>query len=97
MIFGGPKAHATKRLIKLAAREVYTAAPVVPTYLRWSESAITFDRADHPDHVPYLGRLPLVVMSIVAKKHLSRVLMDGWSRLNILYVDTLDALGIKQL
>ena len=48
MIFGGSTAYDSKRRQKLARREVYTAEPTVPTFLRWSESAITFDQTDHP-------------------------------------------------
>ena len=40
------------------------------------------------------GCYPLVVDPIVRKKHLTKVLMDGGSGLNILYVDTLDAMRI---
>jgi hypothetical protein len=28
------------------------AEPVTPAFLRWSESAITFDRSDHSSSVP---------------------------------------------
>ena len=38
------------------------------------------------------GRYLLVVDPIVRKKHLTKVLMDGGSGLNILYVDTLNAM-----
>ena len=68
MIFGGSVAYDSKRRQKLTHREVYTADPAVPTFLRWSESAITFDRTDHPDTVPHLGRYPLVVDPIVGPK-----------------------------
>lgn len=91
-----PKAQTTKRHIKLAEREVYVAAPTVPSYLQWSESVITFDRANHPDHVPHQGRLPLVIMPIIGKKRLSRVLMDRGNGLDIVRADTLNALGIKR-
>jgi len=37
-----------------------------------------------------------VVDPIIGTKHLSRVLMDGGSSLNILYVDTLDTMGIDR-
>lgn len=94
MIFGGPEAHMTKHQVMLVTREVYAAVLAIPTYLRWLESAITYDSTDHPDHVPHPGRNLLVVMPIVGRKRLSRVLMDGGSGLNILYTDTLDALSI---
>ena len=39
-------------------------------------------------------RYPLVIDPIVHKKRLTKVLMDGGSGFNILYVDTLDAMHI---
>ena len=69
---------------------------VVPSFLSWSESPITFDQRDHPSHVVRLGGYPLVVDPIVHKKRLTKVLMDGGSGLNILYVDTLDAMHIPR-
>jgi len=58
--------------------------PAAPTYLRWSESTITFDRTNHPEGIPQPGRYPLVVDPIVNIKQLSKVLMDGGSVLNIM-------------
>ena len=52
MIFGGSAAYESRRKQKLTAREINAAAPATPTYLRWSETAITFDRSNHPDHIP---------------------------------------------
>ena len=42
------------------------------------------------------GRYPLVIDPIVRKKCLTKVLMDGGSGLNILYIDTLDAMPIPR-
>ena len=42
------------------------------------------------------GRYPLVIDPIVHKKHLTKVLIDRGSGLNILYVDTLDAMRIPR-
>jgi hypothetical protein len=67
-----------------------------PAFLRWSRSAITFDRSDHPDSIPHLGQYPLVVDPIIDKKCLSKVLMNGGSSLNIMYVEMLDAMGINR-
>ena len=39
---------------------------------------------------------PLVIDPIIHKKHLTKVLIDGGSSLNILYVDTLDAMRIPR-
>ena len=55
MIFGGSVAYNSKRRQKVACREVYMAQPATPPFLRWSESAITFDRIDHPDTIPHPG------------------------------------------
>ena len=60
------------------------------------ESLITFNQRDHPSHIVRPGCYPLIVDPIVCKKHLTKVLMDGGSDLNILYVDTLDAMCIPQ-
>ncbi|XP_066392689.1 uncharacterized protein [Miscanthus floridulus] len=96
MIFEGSTAYDSKRQQMLARREVYTTEPATPAFLRWSESAITFDRTDHPDSIPQPGRYPLVVDPIVGTKRLTKVLVDGDSGLNILYAKTLDAMGIDQ-
>ena len=52
MIFIGSAAYDSKHRQKLARHEVYTVEPATPTFLQWSESAITFDRTDHPESVP---------------------------------------------
>ena len=75
-------------------REAYAIETAVPSFLSWSESPITFDQRDHPSCVTRPGRYPLVIDPIIHKKHLTKVLMDGGSGLNILYVDTLDAMHI---
>ena len=51
MIFGGSAAYDSKRHQKLTHREVYTVEPAAPSFLRWSESAITFDWTDHPKSI----------------------------------------------
>ena len=97
MIFEGSAAYDSKRRQKVARREVYTIEPATPTFLRWSESAITFDRTDHQDSVPHLGRYPLMVDLIIGSKRLTKVLMDGGSGLNIMYAKTLDEMGVDRM
>ena len=75
-------------------REACAAETAVPSFLTWSESLVTFEQRDHPSHVMRPGRYPLIVDPIVHKKHLTKVLMDRGSNLNIIYVDTLDAMHI---
>ncbi|XP_066323293.1 uncharacterized protein [Miscanthus floridulus] len=68
----------------------------VPSFLSWSESPITFDQRDHPSHVARPGCYPLIIDPIIHKKCLTKVLMDGGSGLNTLYIDTLNAMCIPQ-
>ena len=94
MIFGGSNAIWSKCQHKARYREACVAETAIPSFLSWSESSITFDQRDHPSHVARPGRYPLVVDPIVRQKRLTMVLMDGGSGLNILFVDTLDAMCI---
>jgi len=96
MIFRGSAAYDSKHHQKLTCCETYTAKPAMPTFLRWSESTITFDRTDHPESVLQPGRYLLMVDPIIGTKWLSKVLMDEGSGLNIMYVETLDAMGIDR-
>ncbi|KAI4987190.1 hypothetical protein ZWY2020_019990 [Hordeum vulgare] len=70
------------------------ATPSTPTFLKWSQTAITFDQSDHPAHVPTPGRKALVVDPVVEGVRLRKVLMDGGSGLNIMYAGTLKGMGI---
>jgi len=67
----------------------------MPSYLKWSESAITFDRQDHPELIPNPRSYPLIVDPIIAETRLTKVLMDGGRGLNILYAETLALMGIS--
>ena len=96
MIFGGPEAYGSKHRQKLTRQEVYKAEPTTPAFLKWLGSPITFDRSDHLDSVAHPGRYPLVVDPIISMKRLSKVLMDRGSGLNIMYAETLDAMGIDR-
>ena len=94
MIFGGSDAVWSKRQHKVRYREACAAESAIPSFLSWSESVITYDQRDHPSHITRPRRYPLIVNPIVRKKRLMKVLMDGGSGLNILYIDTLDAMRI---
>jgi hypothetical protein len=52
MIFDGSPARPSRRCEKLIRREVFNADTGKSSYLKWSKVLITFDRNDHPDHVP---------------------------------------------
>jgi hypothetical protein len=77
MIFGGSRARPSRRREKLIRREVMNADVATPSYLKWSEVPITFDRKDHPDIVPQPGSYPLVVAPLFKSRRIHKVLMDG--------------------
>jgi hypothetical protein len=98
MIFGGLMAYKSSCRQKLIAREVNATAlcEAVPAFLKWPETAITFDKKDHLDHIPQPRHFPLVVYPIIGKTRLSQVLMDGGSGINLLYAETYNAMGLSR-
>jgi hypothetical protein len=52
MIFGGSPARPSRWREKLIRQEVFNADVAKPSYLKSSEVLVTFDRKDHPDHMP---------------------------------------------
>jgi hypothetical protein len=95
MIYGGQVANASARHRKQERREVCSVKVAAPVYLDWSDKSITFDQGDHPDRVPSPGKYPLVVDPVIGNVRLTKVLMDGGSSLNIIYVETLGLLRIN--
>jgi hypothetical protein len=94
LIFGGPTVDMSSRQRKRERHEVLAAEKAPPSFLDWSEDAITFGREDHPNRIPNPGQYPLVVNPVIGNARFSKVLMDGGSSLNILYTHTLRLLGI---
>jgi hypothetical protein len=84
MIFGRSPARPSRRREKLIWREVFNADVAKPSYLKWMEVPITFDRKDHPDHVPQPGSYPLVVAPLFKSRRIHKILMDGGSGINVL-------------
>ena len=68
----------------------------VPKYLDWSEHPITFSRADQWADIPYPGRFPLVLDLTIRNVRFKKVLIDGGSALNILFVEALTELGLTK-
>jgi hypothetical protein len=95
-IYGGPGFYESRRKQKLIAQEIMAVSPATPEYLKWSKVPITFDHSDHPDFVPKLGRYPLIVCPIIKDVKLNRVLMDGGSSLNTLFLKTFDEMGLSR-
>jgi hypothetical protein len=85
----------SSRQRKRERHKVLAAEKAPPSFLDWSEDAITFSREDHPNRIPNPGQYPLVVDPVIGNARFSKVLMDGGSSLNILYAHTLRLLGIR--
>jgi hypothetical protein len=95
-IFGGPDSYESKRKHKFIAREVMAVSPATHKYLKWSEVPITFDQSDHLNFIMRLGRYPLIVDPIIENIKLNRVLIDGTSSLNIVFLKTFDQMGLPR-
>jgi hypothetical protein len=72
MIFGGSLARPSRRRRKLFQREVMKVDIASPSYLKWSEVPITFDRKDHPDNIPQPRSYPLVVALLFKSRRIQR-------------------------
>ena len=86
--------HIPKRRRKSALRDVYAVEPVAPKFNPWSACPITFDHRDHPTSIRHGGSAALVLDPIIDGYHLTRVLMDSGSSLNLIYQDTVHKMGI---
>ena len=86
--------HIPKREQKCALRDVYALELVAPKFNPLSSCPITFDCRDHPTSIRHGGFAALVLDPIIDRFHLTRVLMDGGSSLNLLYQDTVRKMGI---
>ena len=97
-MFGGLTSAKSRRDWKLTARRVLAvnAGDVVanPSYRPWLEVPITFSRADQWVDIPYTGRFPLVLDATIRKVLFRKVLIDGGSALNLLFVGALKELGL---
>jgi hypothetical protein len=100
LIFGGPTVDMSNSQRKRERHEVLAAEKAPPSFLDWSEDAITFSHEDHPNRIPNPGQCPLVVDPVIGNTRFSKVLMDGGSSLNILYAvfqDSDGRIGLDQL
>jgi hypothetical protein len=71
LIFGGPTVDMSTRQRKRERHEVLAAERAPPSFLSWSEDAITFSREDHLNRIPNPGQYPLVV------DHWERAVLKG--------------------
>jgi hypothetical protein len=89
MIVGSLKSSASRRRYCKDNREIHLIHTKPSKPLHWSEQPLTFSRANYWVHIPNPGSYPLIVESIVEGTLLPQTLIDGGSRLNVIFVDTL--------
>jgi hypothetical protein len=65
LIFEGPMVDMSNYQHKQERHEVLAAERAHPSFLNWSEDAITFSREDHPNRNPNPGEYPLVVDPVI--------------------------------
>jgi hypothetical protein len=94
LIFGGPTVDMSNSQRKRECHEVLAAEKAPPSFLNWSEDAITFIREDHSNRIPNPGQYPLVVDPVIGNSRFSKVLMDRESNFNIIYAHTPRLMGI---
>lgn len=87
--------HIPKRERKRVLRDIYAIEPIAPKFNPCSVCLITFDHRDHPTSIHHGGSATLVLDPINDGFHLTRVLMDGSSSLNLLYQDIVCKMGIN--
>jgi hypothetical protein len=95
-IYGGPDFYESRWKQKLTAWEVMAVSPATPEYLKWSVVPITIDHSDHLNFVPKLGQYPLIVCPIIKDVKLNRLLVDGGSSLNIMFLKTFNQMRLSR-
>ena len=67
-----------------------------PKYLDWSKHPVTFSRANQWADIPYPRCFPLILDPTICNMWFKKVLIDGGSALNILFVGALTELGLTK-
>ena len=75
-------------------RDAHDIEPVAPTPNYWMSYPITFDHSDGRTSIRREGSEALVLDPIINGYHLTHILMDGGSSLNLIYEDTVHRMGI---
>lgn len=89
VIYSGVPNTRGKRQEKLAHRAILAAEPTTPRYLDWSEYPIQFIREDQWTSAANVGHYPLVLEPTIAGVAVTKVLIDGGAKLNIIFSETL--------
>jgi hypothetical protein len=85
----------SKRSQKLTLWEVISIELAASTPLRWSEVPITFSHQDQWTSFSEPGCFPLVLKLVIAGSKLNKILIDGGSRLNVLFTKTLKKMKLE--
>jgi len=93
MIYGVDSSF-NRRNQKLVWQEILKIAPAIQKPLRHSEIPITFSREDQWTSFSEPGKFPLVLDPVVAGSILTRVLIDGGSGLNLIFMSTITKMGL---
>jgi hypothetical protein len=88
-IFSGILGSRSKHQDKLALRSIMAAEPAVPRYLNWSQYPIQFSREDQWTSIGNVSLYPLVLDPTIVGMMVTKVLIDGGARLNIIFSETL--------
>lgn len=60
---------------------MFATEPAILKYHKWSDQAITFDKEDHPRHIPNPGAYPLVVDPVIGNTRLTK---SSWTEVAVL-------------
>ena len=86
--------HTSTRRHECAHRNAHDIEPIVPTPNYWMSYPITFDHSDGRTSIRREGSEALVLDPIIDGYHLTHVLMDGGSSLNLIYQYTVCRMGM---
>ena len=93
MIYGGDSSF-NRRNQKLVWREILKMEPAVQKPLKHIEMPITFSREDQWTSFSEPGKFSLVLDLVVAGSILTRVLIDGSSGLNLIFMSIISKMGL---
>jgi hypothetical protein len=72
IIFEGATVDMSSSQHKREWHEILTAKKSPPSFLDWSEEAITFSREDPPNRIPNMGQYPLVIDPVIGNAQFPR-------------------------
>src|SRR3954465_12058398 len=70
--------------------------PPIPQFLRWSEIPITWDRKDHPEHIPMENQYAMVINPLIDGNEFTKCMVYSGSSIDIMYPDTLHKMNLME-